>query len=197
MLNSFDILRTKISFLVVKVMGALPDAEAGWVQAFPCCFGAWSVEVPCRGPAYVSWGYLENVICIRNDIIRFLCIFGPKLARVSLLFFIPFQLLHWYFNRLTWRFFPSHTFLAFEGHLSQKIKKTYKWSNFLFVLAKKWLFCYNLSYHHLKFWIFWILKNFVPLLAKFLALTFMEGSKDLAYNFECYFWAKNWILVLI
>ena len=40
MLNSFDILRTKISFLVVKVMGALPDAEAGWVQAFPCCFGA-------------------------------------------------------------------------------------------------------------------------------------------------------------
>ena len=36
----FGILRTKISFLVVKVMGALPDAEAGWVQAFPCCFGA-------------------------------------------------------------------------------------------------------------------------------------------------------------
>jgi hypothetical protein len=39
-LNFFDILRTKISFLVVKIMGALPDAEAGWVQAFPCCFGA-------------------------------------------------------------------------------------------------------------------------------------------------------------
>ena len=137
MLNSFDILRTKISFLVVKVMGALPDAEAGWVQAFPCCFGAWSVEVPCRGPAYVSWGYLENVICIRNDIIRFLCIFGPKLARVLLLFFfIPFQLLHWYFNRLTQRFFPSHTFLAFEGHLSQTIKKTYKWSIF-FCFSKK------------------------------------------------------------
>ena len=109
MLNPFDILQTKISFLVLKAMGALPDAEAGWVQAFPCCFGAWFVEVPCRGPAYVSWGYLENVIRIRNDIIRFLCIFV-----------LPFQLLHWYFNGLTWRFSPSYIFLAFEGHLSQK-----------------------------------------------------------------------------
>ena len=33
MLNPFDILQTKISFLVVKAMGALPDAKAGWVQA--------------------------------------------------------------------------------------------------------------------------------------------------------------------
>ena len=31
------------------------------------------------------------------------------------------------------------------------------------------------------------LKNFGPLLAKFLALTFLEGSKNLAYNFKCYF----------
>ena len=127
MLNPFDILQTKISFLVVKAMRALPDAEAGWVQAFPCCFGAWFVEVPCRGPAYVSWawGYLENVIRIRNDIIRFLCIFV-----------LPFQLLHWYFNRLTWRFSPSYIFLAFEGHLSQRNQKINVGSNFLFILAK-------------------------------------------------------------
>ena len=27
-------------FSGLEFMGALPDAEAGWVQAFPCCFGA-------------------------------------------------------------------------------------------------------------------------------------------------------------
>ena len=30
-------------------------------------------------------------------------------------------------------------------------------------------------------------KNFGPLLAKFLASTFLEGSKNLAYSFSCYF----------
>ena len=38
---------------------------------------------------------------------------------------------------------------------------------------KKWLFCYNLFYPHLKFWIFLILTNFGPFLAKCLALTFV------------------------
>ena len=109
------------------------------LTVFPCCFGAWFVEVSCRGPAYVPWGYLENVICIRNDIIRFLCIFVPKLARV-LFFVLPFQLLHWYFNRLTWRFSPSYIFLAFEVHLSQKNQQTNKRDNLLFVLAKSGYF---------------------------------------------------------
>ena len=33
-------------------------------------------------------------------------------------------------------------------------------------------------------YIFWILKIFGPLLAKFVALTFSEGSKKLTYNFK-------------
>jgi hypothetical protein len=48
----------------------------------------------------------------------------------------------------------------------------------------KWLFCYNLSYPHLKFKFFWILKMFGLLLAKFLDLTLAEGSKNLAYIFD-------------
>ena len=39
----------------------------------------------------------------------------------------------------------------------------------------------------LRFRIFFILKNFGPFLAKFLALTFLEGPKNLAYGFKCYF----------
>ena len=58
--------------------------------------------------------------------------------------------------------------LAFEGHQCQKNKRT---KYFFVCFSKKWLFWYNFSYPHLKFWIFGILKNFGPLLAKFLALT--------------------------
>ena len=37
--------------------------------------------------------------------------------------------------------------------------------------SKKWLFFYNLSYLHLKFWIFWILKNVEPVLANLFTST--------------------------
>ena len=68
-----------------------------------------------------------------------------------------------------------------------------KVENLFYENKTKKLFCYNLSYPHIRFWIFWILKNVGPLLAKFLALTFSEGSKNLAYSFKCYFWAYMWI----
>ena len=67
---------------------------------------------------------------------------------------------------------------------------------------EKGFFSYNFSYPHLKFWVFWILKNFSPLLAKCLALKFLEGPKNLAYCFKCYFWAYlqhigQWIWVFL
>ena len=47
-------------------------------------------------------------------------------------------------------------------------KAKQKWTKYFFFICFwiKWLFCYNLSYPHLKFWIFWILINFDPLLAR-------------------------------
>ena len=78
----------------------------------------------------------------------------------------------------------------FDTHLpiyqSQKINER---SNFLFVVANSDFFCYDCSHPHLKFWIFCILENFGLLLAKFLALTFSEGFKKLAYSFKWYIWA--------
>ena len=77
---------------------------------------------------------------------------------------------------------------------SRPKKPKNKWAKYFFVcLSKKWWFSYNLSYPHLRFWIFWILKIFGLLLAKFLALAFSKGSKKLAYSFKWYFWAYMWI----
>ena len=36
-------------------------------------------------------------------------------------------------------------------------------------------------------------EKFWPSFGQILALTFSEGSKILAYSFECYFWAYMWI----
>ena len=39
-----------------------------------------------------------------------------------------------------------------------------------YFLCKKWVFCYNLSYPHLKFWIIWILKIFGSCFGQFFYL---------------------------
>ena len=89
--------------------------------------------------------------------------------------------------------FFTRSFFGFWWSSKRK-KSTNKRTKYFFVcFSKKCLFCFNFSYPHLEFWNFWILKNFGPLFAKILELTYLEGSKNLAYNFNCCFWAYMWI----
>ena len=92
-----------------------------------------------------------------------------------------------FFEKNIMKIFSSHTkmglceieifsvirlFALFGLDDSQEPKK---WAKYFFFI-KRWLFCHNLSYLHLKFWIFWILKNFSPAWCNFFL------------HFETFFW---------